>query len=210
VEISFSNLEVNWMNDKEELYLLDYIALGIIGFAIGQAISAVGGIGTVFSGLYASIDWGRTVASDVVSGIFAFLPGGFVAGYLCYKLLKAQAKNEGLTGGIMSFLVYFVITLIMTVANTGIGGGNFGTAMQLWAVLMVFALIFFPIGGLLAGMTRSMKMALPSFLRFEFQRGVAAPPPPPGAAMTCPSCGGPLRYIEQYKRWYCDKEQKYV
>ena len=36
------------------------------------------------------------------------------------------------------------------------------------------------------------------------------PPPPPSQTMVCPSCGGPLRYIEQYKRWYCDKEQKYV
>lgn len=36
------------------------------------------------------------------------------------------------------------------------------------------------------------------------------PPPPPGTAMTCPTCGGPLRYIQQYQRWYCDKEQKYA
>jgi sporulation protein YlmC with PRC-barrel domain len=26
----------------------------------------------------------------------------------------------------------------------------------------------------------------------------------------CPTCKGPLRYIQQYQRWYCDKEQKYV
>jgi len=78
-------------------------------------------------------------------------------------------------------------------------------------VLMVFALIFFPIGGFLAGMMHGMKMPMPSFLRFQFQRGQAAPPPPPGmAANTCPTCGGPLRYIEQYQRWYCDKEKKYV
>jgi hypothetical protein len=32
--------------------------------------------------------------------------------------------------------------------------------------------------------------------------------PPPGP--TCPTCGGTLRYIQQYQRWYCDKEQKYV
>lgn len=34
------------------------------------------------------------------------------------------------------------------------------------------------------------------------------PPPPPSTAMTCPTCGGPLRYIQKYQRWYCDKEQK--
>lgn len=26
----------------------------------------------------------------------------------------------------------------------------------------------------------------------------------------CHSCGKPLTYIEQYKRWYCYNEQKYV
>jgi hypothetical protein len=25
----------------------------------------------------------------------------------------------------------------------------------------------------------------------------------------CPNCGAPVRWIEQYQRWYCDKEQKY-
>jgi len=26
----------------------------------------------------------------------------------------------------------------------------------------------------------------------------------------CPTCKGPLSYIQQYQRWYCYKEQKYV
>jgi sporulation protein YlmC with PRC-barrel domain len=26
----------------------------------------------------------------------------------------------------------------------------------------------------------------------------------------CPTCKGPLTYIQQYQRWYCYKEQKYV
>jgi len=33
---------------------------------------------------------------------------------------------------------------------------------------------------------------------------------PQAAAQTCPTCGGPLRYIEQYQRWWCDKDRKYV
>lgn len=32
-------------------------------------------------------------------------------------------------------------------------------------------------------------------------------PPPP--VRTCPTCGSPLSYIQQYNRWYCYKEQKY-
>ncbi len=26
----------------------------------------------------------------------------------------------------------------------------------------------------------------------------------------CPSCGSPLRWIEEYQRWYCDQEEIYV
>jgi hypothetical protein len=207
------------MNEKTETYLVDYIAVGLIGFAIAQAIASVGGFQELFSGLaagtfrYAGVDWGRTVGGDVITSIFAFLPAGFVAGYLCYKLLKAEGTTEGLAGAFMSFLAYFIITLIVTIAQTGIWGNtglDMGIGLELWVVLMVFALIFFLIGGFLAGLFHTMKMPMPSFLRMQFQRGPATPPPPPGAATTCPTCGGPLRYIEQYKRWYCDKENKYV
>ncbi|MEI6242900.1 MAG: hypothetical protein WCP39_05800 [Chlamydiota bacterium] len=31
-----------------------------------------------------------------------------------------------------------------------------------------------------------------------------------GAGITCQTCGSPLRYIQQYQRWYCDKEGKYL
>jgi len=26
----------------------------------------------------------------------------------------------------------------------------------------------------------------------------------------CPTCGGKLRFIPEYQRWYCDKEKKYI
>jgi hypothetical protein len=45
-------------------------------------------------------------------------------------------------------------------------------------------------------------------------RGGNAPssstPVPPPPSPTCPTCGSPLSYIQQYQRWYCYKEQKYV
>jgi sporulation protein YlmC with PRC-barrel domain len=31
-----------------------------------------------------------------------------------------------------------------------------------------------------------------------------------GAQPVCPTCGGPLTYIQQYQRWYCYKDKKYV
>ena len=33
---------------------------------------------------------------------------------------------------------------------------------------------------------------------------------PQQAVQTCPTCKGPLSYVQQYQRWYCDKEQKYA
>lgn len=34
--------------------------------------------------------------------------------------------------------------------------------------------------------------------------------PEPGKKRFCPSCGKELAWIEQYRRWYCYKEKKYV
>jgi hypothetical protein len=46
---------------------------------------------------------------------------------------------------------------------------------------------------------------------------VAAPPPTPvqpvnnpQAGQVCSTCGGPLIYVQQYQRWYCQREGKYV
>ena len=38
----------------------------------------------------------------------------------------------------------------------------------------------------------------------------STPPPPPPPEAVCPACGGPLTYIQQYKRWYCYKCKKYA
>ncbi len=36
------------------------------------------------------------------------------------------------------------------------------------------------------------------------------PPPPPTQVATCPYCKSSIRYIQQYQRWYCDNEKRYV
>jgi ribosomal protein L37E len=36
------------------------------------------------------------------------------------------------------------------------------------------------------------------------------PPPPQPQTPICPYCRSPIRYIQQYQRWYCDKEKRYV
>lgn len=32
----------------------------------------------------------------------------------------------------------------------------------------------------------------------------------PGSTQKCPTCGGNLRWIKQYSRWYCDNDKKYA
>jgi len=34
--------------------------------------------------------------------------------------------------------------------------------------------------------------------------------PQQSQTQVCPTCGGPLTYIQQYQRWYCYKDKKYV
>jgi len=200
------------MSIKEEGYLHDYIAVGIIGFGIGTALSGIGlgGLGTLLT--FIVRDWGRLFADCLVSGLFAYIPGGFVAGYLNFRMHKPEAvKMEGLRAGIMATIAHFFITLLMTILKTAVYGGDFGTAMGTWVVSLVFAVIFYPMGGYLAAILEERKIPLPPFLRFSFiPVGAPPPPPPPAAAATCPTCGGPLTYIQQYQRWYCYKCQKYA
>lgn len=42
------------------------------------------------------------------------------------------------------------------------------------------------------------------------QTEMPLPPPPPAQVPMCPYCGSQIRYIQQYQRWYCDKEKRYV
>jgi hypothetical protein len=200
------------VNVKEEGLLRDYIAIGVIGFAIAIAISASGEAAAIVNiiGL-ATNDLARTAALDVVAGIFAFTPAAIIATYINYKLHKTEGKMEGITVGLMIFFVHLFITLFMTISRNAILAGDIGGAMVRWALMLVFALVFYLLGGFLSGIFINLKMPMPGVFRFQRAPRGPTPPPPPGmAAQTCPTCGGPLRYIQQYQRWYCDKEQKYV
>ncbi len=202
------------MSIKEEGHLHDIIAAGVIGFGIGTAIAAsgvLGGLESILSlGSYFGVDWGRAAAQNVVSGIFGFIPGGFIAGYLNFRLHKTQGKMEALGAGLVAAIAHFLITLFTTIFRTAIlGNTDWGTVMGLWALSFVFALIFYPIGGFLSGMLEEKTFPIPSLLKLQF--GAAAPPPPaPPGAQVCPTCGGPLTYIQQYQRWYCNKCKKYA
>ncbi len=50
---------------------------------------------------------------------------------------------------------------------------------------------------------------LPPINHDHFQANPTAAVPPPPKSI-CPTCGQQLTYIQQYNRWYCSAEQKYV
>jgi len=194
------------MSIKEEGYLQDYIAAGLIGFAVGMA--AAGSLAFFIYDNATISKWGEVIALGVVSGIFGFLPGGFVAGYLNFRIHKTDRKEmEGLAAGVMAFIVHFFITLFVFVTLAALSGAAAGTVMTAWALIFVWGLIFYPIGGYLSGMLENRPIPMPTFLKFQ---GAPPPPPPPPGAQVCPTCGGPLTYIEQYQRWYCYKCKKYA
>ncbi len=47
-------------------------------------------------------------------------------------------------------------------------------------------------------------------LKPQPEQQLPATVPQQPAAQTCPTCKGPLSYVQQYQRWYCYKCQKYV
>jgi hypothetical protein len=210
------------MSIKEEGYLHDYIAAGLIGFAVGMSVTvmlwqhvfttlmAIGwGLG-----ITVTPNWGVVIPLGMVAGIFGFLPGGFVAGYLNFRIHRTEGTaTEGLTAGIVASIVNFFITLFLAVAMAATYSAGAEAIMAGWGVSYVlWGFVFYPLGGYLAGMFEARPIPMPAIMKF--QMAPSAPPPPPAApsekAPTCPDCDGPLTYIPQYQRWYCYKCKKYT
>ncbi len=113
-------------------------------------------------------------------------------------------------------VIYILGALVATIGSillmvSGIGGTVIAVILGIimlifgnlaWRILCEYWVVQFRIYEEIAALNRHMGGASP-------QPTAPAPAPSP-ATPTCPTCGGPLRYIQQYQRWYCDKEQKYV
>ncbi|MGD0496023.1 MAG: hypothetical protein ABSB28_08260 [Candidatus Bathyarchaeia archaeon] len=191
--------------DSREGYLHDYLVASFVGIAFGMVVASPAGL--VLG------DWGRYIGAMVVAGLFGFVPGGLASGYINFRFHQMGENSEmsGLSAGFFTAIVYTIVDLIITLVYA-ILGADAGRVFIGWVIAVAFGFIFFTLGGYLSGMLEKKPFAMPSMFNLSrIQRGATAPPPPPpGAAMTCPSCGSPLRYIQQYQRWYCDKEKKYV
>jgi hypothetical protein len=112
---------------------------------------------------------------------------------------------------ILGALVVTIGSFVLMAFGAGYGGAAVGIILGIimlifgnlaWRILCEYWIVQFRIYEEIAALNRHMGGASP-------QPTAPAPAPSP-ATPTCSTCGGPLRYIQQYQRWYCDKEQKYV
>ncbi len=187
-----------------EGYLHDYVAASFIALAFGMAVSspAVIKIG----------DWGPYIGILFVAGIFGFIPSGFAASYINFRLHQMGENTEmaGLSAGFFTAFVYSIIDLVITLTFAIVyGSGAAGNFFIGWVLSITFGFIFLPIGGFLSGTLERRPFAMPGF--FNLSKISRSPPPPPPTGMTqlCPTCGKSLTYVQQYDRWYCTNCKKY-
>jgi hypothetical protein len=139
---------------------------------------------------------------------------------LIYVLLSIVWVIVGIA---IVFAGYLVIagSLVSSVTSIFGGGGmsiNWGgVAGGLILIIIGWAVAFF---GLIATFFKINSEVIAQEVKRQISPSVSTPQPvayqPPPSQQPvqttpfCPTCGSPLRYIQQYQRWYCDKEAKYV
>jgi hypothetical protein len=110
-------------------------------------------------------------------------------------------------------IIYILGALVLTIGSILLMVFGAGVAVILGIIMLIFGnlawrmlceywIVQFRIYEEIAALNRHMGGTSP--------QPTAPSPTPAPATTTCPTCGSPLRYIQQYQRWYCDKEQKYV
>jgi len=112
---------------------------------------------------------------------------------------------------ILGALVMTIGSILLMLSGASVGGTAIAVILGIvmlifgnlaWRILCEYWVVQFRIYEEITALNRHMGGTSP--------QPIAPSPPAAPATPTCPSCGGPLRYIQQYQRWYCDKEQKYV
>jgi hypothetical protein len=186
-----------------EGYLHDYLVASFIAFLFGFNSLAVASGG-------AGGDMAKFVGIIIVVDIFFVIPGGIVAAYLNFRfhVVGEKLEMEGLSAGFFTAIVYTIITLFEVIVSAVLNQAAAGNLFTGWIISVVFAFIFYMIGGWLGGFFERKPFGMPSI--FNISRiSRAPPPPPPSATQMCPTCGQPLTFVQQYNRWYCQNCKKY-
>ena len=110
-----------------------------------------------------------------------------------------------------------IVTIVGTSYNSFLSGNGVSTGSGVaGSLLIAFGMFIWFLGGLAAFFKINAEVVSEEVNRRNQMTGSAPQSVPSqvvaaaGALSVCPTCGGPLRYIQQYQRWYCDREQRYV
>jgi len=139
-------------------------------------------------------------------------------GVFVFAARKARGKKgffEALSGLPLLFLFIAIFTHIAWNAIVVLLPAAGGVWRTPGLTTFVNILIVFPVSALIL---RDFLGGLFNFKNFfesipelpPYYPKVTPPPPPPPSVPTCPICGQPLTFIQQYNRWYCSKCKKYV
>jgi hypothetical protein len=96
------------------------------------------------------------------------------------------------------------------------GGVSYAWGGLIGGIILVIIGYIITVLGLMAAFFKILPEVVAEELHRQNLTFVAPPqmstpqPATPDQVTSCPTCGGPLRYIQQYQRWYCDRERKYV
>jgi hypothetical protein len=190
-----------------EAYLHDYLAASFIGVAYGSVVSLItqGAIGS----------WGYYIGLLFIAGLFGFIPGGFIAGYLNFRFHRTGENLEmaGLSAGFFTAIVHTIIGIFVALAGAILNTAAAGNIMIAWILAVIFAFIFYPVGGYVSGLLERRPFEMPTMFDLSrVSRAPTAPPPPPpeAAAQACPTCGQPMTFVQQYGRSYCYNCKKYA
>jgi len=187
----------------KEGYLHDYLAASLVGLLFGVLVSASAGD--------SKGNWPTFVALFVVESIFLIIPGGFVAAYLNFRFHRTgeNLEMQGLSAGFFTSVVYTIITFFLSLTNVIAASKQAVDIMVAWIIGVLFAFLFYMLGGYLAGLLERRPFAMPGI--FNLSRISRVPPPPPTSAVQmCPTCGQPMTFVQQYNRWYCPNCKKYA
>lgn len=138
-------------------------------------------------------------------GVFVFMSKrpvsrGFVEAVFGLPLLF-------LVMGMINHAVWNFFTVVLPTA-----GGIWATPFLTFAiaVVIVFPVFAFILRDFLGGHFNLQHFLEPMPEPSPLYPKIAPPPPPPSTVPTCPTCGQPLAYIQEYNQWYCSKCKRYV
>lgn len=112
--------------------------------------------------------------------------------------------------GILLILVGIavIVSPILGLIQEPVNYYSYGVLVSSMIFALIFGIILIIIGALVISLS-----AVATFFKInseivaeETKRLIEAPK----ITAKCPNCGSELRYIDTYKKWYCDKEGKYL